>query len=211
LCSPNNPTGNLIAHHDIVELLQASKDSTLVVVDEAYIEFSPAQTVLHLMAQYPNLIVIRTLSKAFGLASIRCGFLMADPRVMAYVSRIIAPYPIADPTAAIALKALSPEAVLKMHSETQQLIAVRDWFSEQLQQLPIVQQVFSSATNFVLIRFSSDLGIYDYLLSQGIVTRNQAHEAKLKDCVRISVGSKSSMLETLNSLKDFSLKESQRK
>lgn len=203
LCSPNNPTGNLIAHRDIVELLEASKDSTLVVVDEAYIEFSPAKTVLHLMAQYPHLIIIRTLSKAFGLASIRCGFLMADPSVMTYVARIIAPYPIADPTATIALKALAPEGVLQMWSQTDQLISVRDWFIEQLQQLSIVDEVFSSATNFVLIRFDSEASIYDYLLNKGIVTRNQAHEPALECCVRISIGSKSSMLEILTVLKQY--------
>jgi histidinol-phosphate aminotransferase len=203
LCSPNNPTGNLIAHQDIVELLEASKDSTLVVVDEAYIEFSPAKTVLHLMAQYPHLIIIRTLSKAFGLASIRCGFLMADSSVMTYVARIIAPYPIADPTAAIALKALKPEAILQMWSQTDQLISARVWFIDQLQQLSIVDEVFLSATNFVLIRFNTQSSIYDYLLSKGIVTRNQAHEPALERCVRISIGSKSSMLEILTALKEY--------
>jgi len=203
LCSPNNPTGNLIHQRDIVELLEASKDSTLVVVDEAYIEFSPADTVLSLMTQYPNLIVIRTMSKAFGLASIRCGFLMAAPQVMAYVARLIAPYPIADPTATIALQALTEQAVLQMQSHTEQLVEVRDWFSQQLQQLAIVDIVYRSATNFVLIKFNSDNSIYDFLLSKGIVTRNQAHEAKLERCVRISIGTKSSMVETLAALQSY--------
>ncbi|MGF1759106.1 histidinol-phosphate transaminase [Photobacterium sagamiensis] len=201
LCSPNNPTGNTIHHHDIVELLEATKESTLVVVDEAYIEFAPETSVLHLMAKYPHLIVIRTLSKAFGLASIRCGFLMADESVMAYVARLIAPYPIADPTAEIALKALASEGLRKMRSQTDELVTIREWFISELKSLPIVDVVFSSATNFVLIRFNPSTSVYDYLLTKGIVTRNQAHESMLEHCVRISIGSKSSMLETLNALK----------
>ena len=172
-------------------------------VDEAYIEFSPADTVLSLMTQYPNLIVIRTMSKAFGLASIRSGFLMAAPQVMAYVARLIAPYPIADPTATIALQALTEQAVVQMQGHTEQLVEVRDWFSQQLQELPIVDEVYRSATNFVLIRFNTDSSIYDFLLSKGIVTRNQAHEGKLKRCVRISIGTKSSMVETLTALKSY--------
>jgi histidinol-phosphate aminotransferase len=203
LCSPNNPTSNTIHHHDIMELLEASKASTLVVVDEAYIEFAPETSVLHLMAQYPHLIVIRTLSKAFGLASIRCGFLMADESVMSYVARLIAPYPIADPTAEIALKAIAPEGLNSMRSQTDELITTREWFIIELQALPIVDVVYASATNFVLIHFNTSNSIYDYLLEKGIVTRNQAHEPMLEHCVRISIGSKNSMLETLNALQQY--------
>ncbi|PSV45200.1 histidinol-phosphate transaminase [Photobacterium indicum] len=203
LCSPNNPTSNTIHHHDIMELLEASKASTLVVVDEAYIEFAPETSVLHLMGQYPHLIVIRTLSKAFGLASIRCGFLMADESVMSYIARLIAPYPIADPTAEIALKALAPEGLKSMRSQTDELITTREWFISELQVLPIVDVVYASATNFVLIHFNTSNSIYDYLLEKGIVTRNQAHESMLEHCVRISIGSKNSMLETLNALQQY--------
>jgi len=203
LCSPNNPTGNIIAQNDMIELLEASKESTLVVVDEAYIEFSPQSSVLHLMASYPHLVVIRTLSKAFGLASIRCGFLLASASVMSYVNLIIAPYPIPDPSAEIAIKALSASGLQNMQQQTQALINVRNWFIAELQSLAIVDHVYCSETNFVLIRFNTLTSIYDYLLSQGIVARNQTHEAVLNDCVRITIGSKNSMTETLNSLKKF--------
>jgi histidinol-phosphate aminotransferase len=203
LCSPNNPTGNVIEQADIITLLDASKDSTIVVVDEAYIEFSPQTSVLHLMAIYPHLVVIRTLSKAFGLASIRCGFLLADSSVMSYINRLIAPYPIPDPTAEIALKALSEEGLQSMYLQTQKLLNVRDWFITELQQLVIVDHVYCSQSNFVLVRFNTLSSIYDHLLSRGIVTRNQAHEPMLQDCVRITIASKNSMLETLNSLKTF--------
>lgn len=201
LCSPNNPTGNSINEADIITLLEASKTSTLVVIDEAYIEFSSQQSALHLMHKYPHLIVIRTLSKAFGLAAIRCGFLLADSSVMTYINRLIAPYPIADPTAEIALKALSSNGLEIMHKQTNQLIQIREWFKSQLMLLDSVQHVFGSETNFVLIRFKGHLDTYQHLITRGIVTRNQAHEEILKDCVRITIGSKESMLETLNALK----------
>ena len=201
LCSPNNPTGNGINEADIVDLLEASKDSTLVVVDEAYIEFSKHGSALHLMHKYPHLIVIRTLSKAFGLAAIRCGFLLADTSVMAYINRLIAPYPIADPTAEIALKALSQNGLHLMQQQTSKLIQVREWFKGQLMLLDSVQHVFGSETNFVLIRFSNNVNSYQYLIEQGIVTRNQIHEPALSNCIRITIGSKESMLETLNALK----------
>lgn len=200
LCSPNNPTGNLIRQQDIVTLLEAGKDSTLVVVDEAYIEFAPEASVVNLISDHPNLVVIRTLSKAFGLASIRCGFLIADPSVIEYVSRLIAPYPIADPTAEIALAALSPQGVEQMRIQTDTLISTREWFARELKALHVVEQVYPSSTNFVLVRFNPSRSIYEKLMSRGIVTRDQAHEPMLQDCVRISIGTKRSMLETLNNL-----------
>lgn len=203
LCSPNNPTGNVIKQADIISLLEASKESTLVVVDEAYIEFAPETSVVRLIEQYPNLVVIRTLSKAFGLAAIRCGFLLADSSVMEYISRLIAPYPIADPVAEIALRALEDDGISKMRTQSDELISTREWFASEVQRLSIVDQVYVSATNFVLIRFTATDCIYTYLLNKGIVTRNQAHEPALANCVRISIGSKSSMLETLNALKDY--------
>ncbi|OEF22659.1 histidinol-phosphate transaminase [Vibrio rumoiensis] len=203
LCSPNNPTGNVIHQQDLVTLLEASKDKSLVVVDEAYIEFAPHTSALHLMNDYPHLIVIRTLSKAFGLAAIRVGFLIADASVMTYVSRLIAPYPIADPSAEIALKALSEAGIKQMQQQTQELIEIRNWFTAQVATLAIVDTVYESNTNFVLIRFKGDHNLYDYLLNKGIVARSPANESSVKGCVRISIGAKASMEETLEALKSF--------
>ncbi|PSW19802.1 histidinol-phosphate transaminase [Photobacterium sanctipauli] len=205
LCSPNNPTGNIIERADIVDLLEAAKDQALVVVDEAYIEFAPQSTVVDLMREYPHLVVIRTLSKAFGLAAIRCGFLLADTSVMSYVMRLIAPYPIADPIAEIALNALAPAGIDKMQTQVGQLVATRDWFANELASLSIVDHVMPTATNFVLVKFNTAECMYQYLCSKGIVTRNQSHEPALADCVRISIGSRESMQETLQALKDYQL------
>jgi histidinol-phosphate aminotransferase len=153
------------------------------------------------MQQYPHLIIIRTLSKAFGLAAVRCGFLLAHDSVMTYINRLIAPYPIADPSAEIALKALSPTGLNAIQQQTNELIQVRDWFIEQVNQLDTVKQVYSSDTNFVLINYQHGKDLFTHLATQGIITRNQTHEAALGDCVRITIGSKESMLDTLNVLK----------
>lgn len=203
LCSPNNPTGNVIPHEQIVALLEASKDSTLVVVDEAYIEFAPHTSVVNLIADYPHLIVIRTLSKAFGLASIRVGFLLADKSVMDYVARLIPPYPIADPSALVAKKALQQEGLAAMRRQTDELVSIRNWFAEEVAGLAFVEKVYPSSTNFVLVKFGTDDCLYQYLLQKGIVTRNQAHDPRLARCVRISIGTRASMQETLDALKAY--------
>ncbi|PSU33926.1 histidinol-phosphate transaminase [Photobacterium lutimaris] len=203
LCSPNNPTGNIISQTDIITLLDLAKDKALVVVDEAYIEFAPQTTVVGLIEQYPNLVVIRTLSKAFGLASVRCGFLLADDSVMDMVTRLIAPYPIADPTAEIALAALTEKGICQMNTQTDDLITIREWFASELNQLEIVEQVFTSSTNFLLVKFNTPICMYRYLCSKGIVTRNQVHEPALSNCVRITIGSQESMRETLLALKQM--------
>lgn len=203
LCSPNNPTGNTLYPQDLLALLESTKDQSLVVVDEAYIEFAPQTSVLHLMAQYPHLIVVRTLSKAFGLAAIRVGFLIADQSVMSYVARLVAPYPIADPSAEIALKALDSAGLIQMKAQTDSLIEIRDWFSYEVSQLSIVDKVYPSCTNFVLIRFKGSNNFYEYLLNKGIVARSPANESTVKGCVRISIGSASSMNKTLQVLKEY--------
>ncbi|WP_417883087.1 histidinol-phosphate transaminase [Vibrio rumoiensis] len=203
LCSPNNPTGNVLQQQDLLILLERTKDQALVVVDEAYIEFAPESSVVHLMAQYPHLIVIRTLSKAFGLAAIRVGFLIADQSVMSYVARLVAPYPIADPSAEIALKALTSSGLAQMQAQTTHLIEIRDWFINEVSQLPMVDKVYYSCTNFVLIRFKGQTNFYEYLLNKGIVARSPANEPSVKGCVRISIGSVNSMNKTLQVLQEY--------
>ncbi|WP_461535713.1 histidinol-phosphate transaminase [Spongorhabdus nitratireducens] len=200
LCSPNNPTGNVIDKQTIEGLLQAAQDTTLVVVDEAYIEFAPDTSMVDLLEQYPNLVVIRTLSKAFGLAAVRCGFLIANPDVMTYIARLVAPYPIPDPCAEIAISALSPDGLSKMQEQTEDLIETRDWFISQIRNSPLVECIYPSATNFVLIKGKGPEDLYDLLSHAGIVARNQTHEPALNRCVRITIGSRASMAEVIKVL-----------
>lgn len=107
LCSPNNPTGQMLNRQDVLSVLDQTQDQALIVVDEAYIEFELEESVVNLIDQYPNLVVIRTLSKAFGLAAVRCGFIIADTSVMNYLYKMVPPYPMPDSSAEIVLNALS--------------------------------------------------------------------------------------------------------
>lgn len=203
LCSPNNPTGQLLNKAQVIEILEQTKQDALVVVDEAYIEFELAQNVVSLIDQYPNLVVIRTLSKAFGLAAVRCGFIVAAQEVMDYVMKLIPPYPIPDSSAEIVLKALSEQGLAKVAASTQALIATKQRFINNIKELPWIETIYPSATNFVLIRTHADVDLFSYLAEQGIVTRNQAHEPSLKHCVRITIGSEQSMQEVAQTICNY--------
>ncbi|MDN3613685.1 histidinol-phosphate transaminase [Vibrio gallaecicus] len=203
LCSPNNPTGNAIPKIDLIEVLEGTKNSALVVVDEAYIEFELSASVVDLIADYPNLVVVRTLSKAFGLAAVRCGFILSSEEVMSYVAKLIPPYPMPDCSAEIVLKALSNEGLELMKAKTAELINTRNEFAQILSQFDFIEEVYPSATNFVLLRVNENHDLFNVLLSDGIVTRNQHHEPALRHCVRISIGSEQSMKEVISSLTQY--------
>ncbi|MER2496745.1 histidinol-phosphate transaminase [Vibrio neptunius] len=203
LCSPNNPTGQLLNRQDIMSVLEQTQDQALIVVDEAYIDFELEESVISLIDRYPHLVVIRTLSKAFGLAAVRCGFIIADTSVMDYLYKMVPPYPMPDSSAEIVLNALSPEGLAKVTQSTQKLISTKRWFVDQIQSLGWIEQIYPSSTNFVLIRTRPDIELFNYLLNAGIVTRNQSHEPSLNHCVRITIGSQESMQEVATIMSHF--------
>ncbi len=203
LCSPNNPTGNVIPKADLIEVLEGAQGKSLVVVDEAYIEFEPQTSAVSLIERYPHLVVIRTLSKAFGLAAVRCGFILASSNVMQYVAKLIPPYPMPDCSSQIVLAALSDERVSVMQDAVRQLIEVRNHFAAQLAQFDFVEKVYPSSTNFVLLKHKPEHQLFSVLAKNGIVTRNQHHEPALRNCVRISIGSQESMGEVIASLNHY--------
>ena len=200
LCSPNNPTGNVIPKSDLIQVLEGTIGKSLVVVDEAYIEFEPQTSAVSLIERYPHLVVIRTLSKAFGLAAVRCGFILASQNVMQYVAKLIPPYPMPDCSSQIVLDALSDERVSVMQDATQKLVELRNWFACELTQFDFIESVYPSSTNFILLRQKPGHQVFSVLAKDGIVTRNQNHEPALRNCVRISIGSQESMLEVITSL-----------
>ncbi|TCN73589.1 histidinol-phosphate aminotransferase [Vibrio crassostreae] len=200
LCSPNNPTGNVIPRSDLIQVLEGTIGKSLVVVDEAYIEFEPQTSAVSLIERYPHLVVIRTLSKAFGLAAVRCGFILASQNVMQYVAKLIPPYPMPDCSSQIVLDALSDERVSVMQDATQKLVELRNWFACELTQFDFIESVYPSSTNFILLRQKPGHQVFSVLAKDGIVTRNQNHEPALRNCVRISIGSQESMLEVITSL-----------
>ncbi|MCF7506678.1 histidinol-phosphate transaminase [Vibrio sp. L3-7] len=203
LCSPNNPTGNVIPKVDLIEVLEGTVGKSLVVVDEAYIEFEPHTSAVSLIERYPHLVVIRTLSKAFGLAAVRCGFILASPNVMQYVSKLIPPYPMPDCSSQIVLEALSDERVAVMKEATAKLVEIRNQFAVALTQFDFIEYVYPSSTNFILLRQKSGHELFSVLTKDGIVTRNQNHEPALRNCVRITIGSPESMAEVIASLASY--------
>lgn len=196
LCSPGNPTGNLLPHEQIKQALELFKDSAIVVVDEAYIEFDAKQSVASWLNDFDNLVVLRTLSKAFALAGLRCGFTLASTDIITMMSKVIAPYPISAPVAEIASKALNHEGLLLMTNRVKQVCALRLSLIEWLAQQSWCQHVFDSDANFVLFKTDKKDEIFSLLAKENILIRDQSKQMQLENCLRISIGSEQE-LETL--------------
>ncbi|MCA1176240.1 MULTISPECIES: histidinol-phosphate transaminase [unclassified Pantoea] len=190
MCSPNNPTGNLINQDDIRKLLEITAGKALLVADEAYIEFCPEATLAGWLQEYPHLVILRTLSKAFALAGLRCGFTLANKPVIDLLMKVIAPYPLATPVADVAGQALSEQGIALMRQHVAELNANRAWLFEQLPQLSVVQQVFPSETNYILARFTDSPKVFKTLWDQGIILRDQNKNPGLAGCLRISIGTR---------------------
>ncbi len=191
LCSPGNPTGNLLPQAQILAAIELFKGTAMVVVDEAYIEFCPDYSCAKLIKQYDNVIVLRTLSKAFALAGLRCGFTLANPDVITLLSKVIAPYPISAPVAEIASKALTNELTM-MRSRVQETNSIKESLAAWLASQAWCQQVFASDANFVLFRCSNaneKTRIFELLLENDILIRDQSKQLQLEHCLRISIGS----------------------
>ncbi|MFK8258268.1 histidinol-phosphate transaminase [Erwinia sp. AnSW2-5] len=190
VCSPNNPTGNLINPDDIRQLLEMTRGKALVVADEAYIEFCPSASLAGWLKDYPHLVVLRTLSKAFALAGLRCGFTLANAEVIALLMKVIAPYPLSTPVADIAGQALSDQGIALMRQHVSELVATREKLIADLRKLDCVEQVFESDTNYILARFTASSQVFKTLWDQGIILRDQNKQPGLAGCLRISIGTR---------------------
>lgn len=184
ICSPNNPSGNSIDRQDI-EMVLNNFDG-LVVVDEAYINFSRQQSFVGDLADYPNLVVLQTLSKAWGLAGLRVGMAFASPEIIGYLNKVKPPYNISEPVQELALKAL--DEIGQVNDMILQLVASRKQMEEDFARAFSVVRVFSSDANFLLVEFTNARGMYDYLVDKGIVVRDRSNVLLCENCLRITVG-----------------------
>ncbi|MFQ6371056.1 histidinol-phosphate transaminase [Shewanella sp. YIC-542] len=182
ICNPNNPTGTLVSPRVIEQALQDLPEQ-LVVVDEAYIEFSPAYSVVSLLDKYPNLVILRTLSKAFALAGARCGFMLASEDVVSMVMRVIAPYPVPLPVSELAEAALSEAGLQAMQADVTLLNTQGVRLSQALQQLGA--EVLPSGGNFILAFFDDIQAVSQGLKDAGIVARAYK-DPRLVDAIRFS-------------------------
>lgn len=189
LCSPSNPAGSAIALADIADLATRLQGHALVVVDEAYGEFSDVPSAIALQARHSNLAVLRTLSKAHALAAARIGVLIADAALIDLLRRCQAPYPVPTPCAELALAGLSEASLLETARRVALVRSERARLQAALASLPGVVRVYPSQGNYVLARFSDAQSAFRSLLAAGVVVRDQRAAPQLGDALRITIGS----------------------
>ncbi len=184
ICSPNNPTGNNMNRTDIELLL--NNFPGIIIIDEAYINFSRQKTFIQELTEYPNLIVMQTLSKAWGLASLRLGLAFASLDIIDLFNKVKPPYNINKASQELALEAL--QNTQQVNDWIKETVMQRKILSENLLNLSFVQKVYESDANFLLVKVDNADKVYKYLLDNKIVVRNRSHEVKCDNCLRITIG-----------------------
>ena len=203
ICSPNNPTGTTVNKAQLQQVIEHFADSALVVVDEAYIEFDLTNNWAMQLQQYPNLVILRTLSKAFALAGLRCGFTLAAADIIGALMKVIAPYPVPNPVAQIAAQALSKHGLRQMNQQVINIKAERSNIKQKLAQIADIELVGDDKANFVLFRHQQKQALMDYLVSNGILIRDQSKQLNLENCLRITIGNTQQNEQLLANIASF--------
>ncbi|MBA3682461.1 MAG: histidinol-phosphate transaminase [Bacteroidetes bacterium] len=199
LCCPNNPTGNGVKWNDIQTLLIKFKG--IVVVDEAYIDFASYKSLISELKNYPNLVILQTLSKAWGLAALRLGLAIASPEIISVFNKIKSPYNISSLSQTLALKVLNdPKKIIK---EIKKLTAARKKLSLAFLDFSFITKVYPSEANFVLVKTTNANKLYNYLAKNKIIIRNRSNIAMCEDCLRITVGTKEENKLLLTALNNY--------
>lgn len=188
VCSPNNPTGTPVERATIERLCESLTDRALVVVDEAYVEFSAALSVVSLLSRFPNLVVLRTLSKAHALAGARCGALLAHPEVVALLARVITPYALPEPTIEAVLHLTDASHQAEARERIARVLSERDRVSKELSQASLVRKVWPSETNFLLVECVDADRVLRAAAGAGLIIRDPRSQPGLANCVRITIG-----------------------
>lgn len=199
LCSPNNPTANSMNRQDIEIIL--NNFSGLVVVDEAYINFSRHRSFIQELADYPNLVVLQTMSKAWGLAGLRLGMAFASAAIIDVYNKVKPPYNISQASQELALKAL--EETGQVNDMIRSLVTMRDQLATILAGLPLVKKVYPSDANFLLVKVTDAPAIYQYLLKDGIVVRDRSKVDLCEGCLRITVGTEQENKNLIEALQKY--------
>jgi histidinol-phosphate aminotransferase len=197
LCSPNNPTGNLLSRGKIVDVL--NRFNGLVVIDEAYIDFSKSKSFIKILEQFPNLVILQTFSKAWGLAGLRLGMCFASKAIIDVLNKIKYPYNINIVTQQVALAAL--KKIERKDKAVKEIIKERKLLGRELLKLRITEHVYPSDSNFLLVRVSDAPGIYRYLMNKKIIVRDRSKVTLCNNCIRITVGTPSENKRLIKALK----------
>lgn len=195
ICSPNNPTGNLLNAEDLEFILQNFQG--IVIVDEAYIDFCPDASMVKNLSENPNLIICQTLSKAWGLAGLRIGIGIMNPEIIIYFNKVKAPYNISSANQELALEILNNEE--KYHKNVKKILSEKEILIRELETLKIVRKIYPSDANFLLLELDNADKTYSQLIEQKIIVRNR--NTVIKNCVRITVGSSDENKELITALK----------
>ncbi len=199
ICSPNNPTGNSFSEISILQLLE--QFNGLVVIDEAYIDFSPNESWMSKLGKYPNLVVTQTLSKAYGLAGIRLGVCYASPSIIEVLNKIKPPYNVNELTQQRAFERLvNIEDVM---DEVEAIMEQKEILMDALNEISFVEKVYPSDANFVLLKVDDATKRYQQLIKKGIVVRNRSTQALCENTLRITVGTKNENEQLIQILKDL--------
>lgn len=193
VCNPNNPTGSVQPDRNLERLLDTTEGQCIVAVDEAYIEFCRDKSLVSKVAQYPHLVVMRTMSKAFGLAGLHVGFALADSHVIRTLQKISNPYPIPDPCAQIALSALSDDGIKALDENISEIIRIRDNFSKNVKHSHGFRRQLPSFANFVLAEFDDADDAMKRLKTRGVIARRFRNVLGCDEWVRFSIGTESQM------------------
>ena len=199
ICSPNNPTGNSMNFSDVEYIL--NNFSGIVVIDEAYIDFSDKASFLSLVVKYPNLVIMQTFSKAFGLAAVRVGMAFSDPDTIHFFNKLKPPYNISTINQKAALKKL--EKVAEYCAQVTKIKKEKERLSINLQKMKITEEVYPSDANFLLVKVKNATNIYNTLVKKNIIVRNRS--SVIDNCLRITVGKKSENDRLIKTLKTIEL------
>lgn len=199
LCSPNNPTGNAFPKQEIISILK--ENNCLVVVDEAYVDFSKEESMLNEIENYPNLVVLQTFSKAYGLAGLRLGMLFGSQELVGWMNKVKPPYNINQLTQNEALKRL--ENIDLIQDQISFLISERERIEIEFQNYSIIEKIYPSDSNFILVKVKDANEVYNYLVLNKIISRNRTTQPLCENCIRITIGTKGEndlMLEKVKEL-----------
>jgi histidinol-phosphate aminotransferase len=202
LCSPNNPTGNSMNREDVETVL--NNFNGLVVIDEAYINFSRYKSFLQELPDYPNLVVMQTFSKAWGLAALRLGMAFASVAIIDLLDKIKPPYNINQATQDLVAEALIE--IEQVNDMIKELVGMRDALAGVFEKMSIVEKVYPSDANFLLVKIRDAKKIYKYLLAKGIVVRDRSNVQLCEDCLRITIGTEDEITMLVKAIKDYQKK-----
>ena len=199
ICSPNNPSGNNMRRVDIEFLLNNFKG--IVLIDEAYINFSRQKTFIQELTEYENLVVMQTLSKAWGLAALRLGLGFASEKIIELFNKVKPPYNINQSSQQLGIKALSN--IKAVNANIKNIVEQRSKVQQQLQEFSFIKEIYPSDSNFILTKVEDADSLYQYLLANKVIVRNRSKEPLCENCLRITIGTPQENETLINALKNY--------